>query len=160
MNRFAALRVGYGTVLLATPDPVIRLYTGHRADPLTRAVTRLLGARHLIQGMITGATPSALVLALGTEVDLAHVASMLGLAVCDRQRRRAGLIDAAVAGSFAMAGAVLATRAPASQPPCDRPLVALPSILRHKLATRIARHTLPQPIYDRIRRDHDPTPKE
>lgn len=153
MNRFAALRVGYGAVLLAVPDPVFRLYTGHRADPLARAVTRLLGARHLIQGILTGGTPSAVVLALGTEADVAHVASMLGLAVCDRQRRRAGLIDAAVAGSFAMAGAVLTARAPAWQPPRDRPLVALPSILREKLATHIARHTLPQPIYDRIRRD-------
>ncbi|MGH3601364.1 MAG: hypothetical protein ACRDQH_14010, partial [Pseudonocardiaceae bacterium] len=86
MNRFAALRVGYGAVLLAAPDRVIRLYTGHRADPLARAVARLLGARHLVQGILTGGSPNAVVLALGMEVDLAHVASMLGLAVLDRQR--------------------------------------------------------------------------
>lgn len=151
VNRFAALRVGYAALLLAAPEPVIGLCTGHRADPPTRAVTRLLGSRHLIHGILTGGTPSALVLALGVEVDLAHAASMLGLAVLDQQRRRAGLIDAAVAGSFALAGAVLAARAPAGLPPLG--LVARLGNQRQNLATRIAQHTLPQPIYDRLRRE-------
>lgn len=117
-SRFAALRVGYAALLLLAPDPVIGLYTGHRADPLTRAVIRLLGSRHLIQGILTGGTPSAHVLALGVQVDLAHAASMLGLAVLNQRRRRAGLIDAAVAGSFAIAGAVVATH---PQPGCPHP---------------------------------------
>lgn len=151
MNRFTALRVGYAALLLAASDPVIRLYTGHPADPLTQSVTRLLGSRHLIQGILTGGTPSALVLALGVEVDLAHVVSMLGLAVLDQRRWRAGLIDAAVAASFAIAGAVLATRAPAGQRLIG--LVARPGILRQSLAIRISRRTLPRPIYDRLRRD-------
>ncbi|MGB8997222.1 MAG: hypothetical protein WCC65_18200, partial [Pseudonocardiaceae bacterium] len=94
MNRFAVLRAGYGTLLLVAPNPVIRLYTGHRADRLTRAVTRVLGSRHLVQGLGTAGTPSALVLILGVEVDLAHVASALALAALDRRRRRAGLVDA------------------------------------------------------------------
>ncbi|HEX5347576.1 MAG TPA: hypothetical protein VFW64_10840 [Pseudonocardiaceae bacterium] len=118
VNRFAALRVGYAALLLLAPDPVIGLYTGHRADGPTRAVTRLLGSRHLIHGILTGGIPSAHVLALGVQVYLAHAASLLGLAVLDQRRRRAGLIDAAVAGSFAMAGAVLATR---PQPGCPHP---------------------------------------
>ncbi|HET9255614.1 MAG TPA: hypothetical protein VFO16_10475 [Pseudonocardiaceae bacterium] len=147
-NPLAALRVGYAALILATPDPVTGLYTRHRADPLTRAVTRLLGYRHLIQGILTGGTPSPLVLALGVQVDLAHAVSMLGLAVLDQRRRRAGLIDAAVAGSFALAGAVLATRA-APEPPALS-LVARLSILRQSLATRIARRTLLRPIYERL----------
>lgn len=141
VDHFAALRVGYAALLLAAPDPVIGLYTGHRADPLTRAVTRLLGSRHLIQGILTGGTPSTHVLALGVKVDLAHAASMLGLAVLDQRRRRAGLIDAAVAGSFAMTGAVLATRAPAELPPPG--LVARLGNQRQSPATPIAQHTLP-----------------
>ena len=156
MNRFAALRVGYGALLLAAPDPVIGLYTGHRADPLTRAVTRLLGSRHLIHGILTGGTPPALVLALGVQVDLAHAASMLALAALDQQRRRAGLIDATAAGSFALAGAVLATRALATRAPAGPAplgLVARLGNLRQNLATRIAQHILPQPIYDRFRRE-------
>lgn len=124
VSRFAALRTGYGTLLLAVPDPVIRLYTGHHADPLTRAVTRVLGARHLIQGILTSGAPGTAVLALGVKIDLAHVASMLGLATLSR-RRRAGLVEAAIAGVFAVAGAVLVdrTRAPsrsAGAPPGAR----------------------------------------
>jgi hypothetical protein len=149
MNRFAVLRAGYGTLLLVAPDPVIRVYTGHRADPLTRAVTRVLGSRHLVQGLCTAGTPSALVLALGVEVDLAHVASMLGLAVLDRRRRRAGLVDAVAAGSFAIAGTVLTARAALSWRPAT---VIRLEAWRESAATWTARRTLPAPIRSRLTR--------
>lgn len=42
MNRFAALRVGYATLLLAAPGPVIRVYTGHHPDRVTRMVAGVL----------------------------------------------------------------------------------------------------------------------
>ncbi len=110
MNRFAAVRAGYGVLLLGAPGPVIRLYTGHRADPRTQMVARLLGARHLPQAVATAGPASRTVLGLGVETDLAHAASMVGLAGWDRARRRAGLVDAAAAGSFAVVGAALACR--------------------------------------------------
>jgi len=110
VNRFAAVRAGYGALLLGAPGPVIRLYTGHRADPRTRLVARLLGARHLAQAMATAGPAGRVVLALGVEADLAHAASMVGLAGFDRARRRAGLVDAAAASSFAVVGAVLTWR--------------------------------------------------
>ncbi len=146
MNRFAALRAGYGILLLVAPGPVIRVYTGHRADRLTRAVTRLLGSRHLVQGLCTASRPSALVLALGVEVDLAHVASMLGLAVLDRQRRRAGLVDAVVASCFAIAGTVLTVRAVFRRPATDTRL----QCWRQRAATWAASRTLPAPIRSRL----------
>lgn len=162
MNRFAALRAGYGILLLVAPGPVIRIYTGHRADRLTRAVARVLGSRHLVQGLCTAGTPSALVLALGVEVDLAHVASMLGLAVLDRRRRRAGLVDAVAAGSFAIAATVLAARAALSRRPAavtpnpgDDPrsrLVARLESWRQSAATWTASRTLPGPIRTRLTR--------
>lgn len=95
VNRFAVARAGYGALLLTVPNPVIGLYTGHRADRLTRAVTQVLGRRHLSQAILTAGTPSAPTLTRGVQVDLAHVASMLGLAVLDQRRRCAGLVDAA-----------------------------------------------------------------
>jgi hypothetical protein len=152
VNRFAVLRAGYGTLLLVAPGPVIRLYTGHRADRLTRAVTRVLGSRHLAQGILTAGTPSALVLTLGVEVDLAHVASMLGLAVLDRRRRRAGLVDAVAAGSSAIAGAILAGRAAApSHPGGDaRGRLVGRDARRERAAAWIARRTLPAPILNRL----------
>jgi hypothetical protein len=113
VNRFAVARAGYGVVLLTVPKPVIRFSTGNRADRLTRAMTRVLGGRHLIQAILTAGTPSPAALTRGVQVDLAHVASMLGLAVLDRRRRRAGLVDAPAASAFAVVGVILARRASA-----------------------------------------------
>lgn len=107
MNRFAAIRACYGTLLLVIPDPLIRLSTGLRADRTTRVMARLLGARHVAQALATLDVPSPVVLALGAEVDLAHSLSMLGLAGVDRNQRRAALTDAAIAGSFAITSAIL-----------------------------------------------------
>lgn len=160
MNRFAVLRAGYGILLLVAPGPVIRVYTGHRADQLTRAIARVLGSRHLVQGLCTAGTPNALVLALGVEVDLAHVASMLGLAVLDRQRRRAGLVDAVAAGCFAIAGTVVVVRAalsrraaavtPSSGDDVRSRLVARLEAWRQSAATWAAGRTLPGPIRNRL----------
>ena len=151
MNRFAGLRVGYATLLLTIPGQVIRLYTGHHPDRVTRTVARLLGARHLIQGVLTAGAPSAVVLALGVEVDLAHAASMLGLAVLDPRQRRAGLHDAAVAAALAGFGVILAGRTPAVKPD-GRHLGTRLGVLRQDLATRIAQRTLPKPIYHHLHR--------
>ncbi|MGH3783956.1 MAG: hypothetical protein ACRDRO_25905 [Pseudonocardiaceae bacterium] len=110
MNWFSALRTGYGALLVLAPDSLIRLYTGHRPDRPTRIVARVLGARQVVQGLLCAGTPGPAVLVLGVEADLAHAASMVGLAALDRSRRRAGLVDALCAGSFAVAGLVLACR--------------------------------------------------
>jgi hypothetical protein len=115
--RFAALRLGYAALLLVAPDLVIQLSTGHPASRAARAVVRLLGGRHLIQGILTSSTPSAPMLALGAEADLAHALSMLALAAFNQRRRRAELADAAVAATLAASGAILATRVQPSLAP-------------------------------------------
>ncbi|MGH3549850.1 MAG: hypothetical protein ACRDQU_17420 [Pseudonocardiaceae bacterium] len=107
---FSALRTGYGAVLVLAPDPVIRLFTGHRSDQPTRAVARGLGARQVVQGLLCAGAPGRAALALGVEADLVHAASMVGLAAVDQAHRRAGLVDAVCAGSFGVAGLVLACR--------------------------------------------------
>jgi len=144
VNRFAAVRAGYGVLLLGAPGPVIRLYTGHRADPRTRMVARLLGARHLAQAVATAGPAGRGVLALGVEVDLAHVVSMVGLAGWDRARRRAGLVDAAAAGSFALVGAALTRRGSAlpSQTGGNGPLGGL-AARRQSVAAWLGRWLLP-----------------
>jgi len=112
VNAFPLVRAGYGVLLVCAPEPVVRRYAGRRADRRARVVARILGARHLTQAVLTLGSPGPTVLALGVEADLAHAASMLGLASVDRARRRAALIDAVGAGSFAVAGAVLTRRTP------------------------------------------------
>jgi hypothetical protein len=98
-------RACYGGALLVAPGPVIRWCTGHPAGPRTRAVARVLGARHLLQAAVTtGAGPSAESLGLGAAIDIVHAASMAGLAMVDRRVRRATLADALIELAFAAAG--------------------------------------------------------
>jgi len=112
VNAFPLVRAGYGVLLASAPGTVTHRYSGHPADRRARVVARILGVRHLTQAVLTLGTPGPTVLALGVEADLAHAASMLGLAAVDRARRRAALIDGAGAGSFALAGWVLTRRTP------------------------------------------------
>ncbi|HEY3895513.1 MAG TPA: hypothetical protein VGL88_09115 [Pseudonocardiaceae bacterium] len=112
----------------------------------------MLGARHLTQAILTKDAPGALVLPLGVELDLAHAASMLGLALLDRRRRRAGLLDATAAGVFTIAGAILAARAPATPPPVESALGRL-GALPHSAARWTAQRTLPAAISHRLTHD-------
>ncbi len=98
------IRGGYGALQLALPGLVADRLLAHRFDPRGRRVARVLGARQLVQALGSGRRPSYPVLAVGVEVDLLHAASMLGLGLVDRRRRRVALADAVIAGSFALAG--------------------------------------------------------
>lgn len=145
MNRFAAVRAAYGALLLCAPDPVVRLYAGYPADRQIRMVARLLGARHLAQAVGTGGTPGRTALALGVEADLAHAASMIALAAWDRSRARAALVDAAGAASFALAGALMARRAPSTPPELVSrgAVLARFGAMREAAAARLGRWLLP-----------------
>lgn len=145
MNRFLAVRAGYGAILLLAPDRVIRIATRHRPDRASRAVVRILGARHLTQAIVSVGASSRVVAVVGAEVDAVHSMSMLGVAALSPPHRRGGLIDAVAAGSFAATGALLTARLPAAQvPPIDPrdPLLQLAG-LRARTATWIAPRTLP-----------------
>jgi hypothetical protein len=98
-------RACYGGALLVAPGPVIRWCTGRPAGPRTRAVARVLGARHLLQAAVTtGTGPSAESLGFGAAIDIVHAVSMAGLAIADRRVRRATLTDALIEIAFAAAG--------------------------------------------------------
>ena len=83
---------------------LMRTVNGVQDDAKSRAVARILGARHLVQAVSSGIKPSAEVLAMGVWVDGVHALTALGLALVDRRRARAGLTDAAVAALWAIAG--------------------------------------------------------
>ncbi len=99
----ALARGTWGTLLLLAPGAVGRLYAGRPPDRLSVGVLRVLGARQVVQAALT-ARPGRRALAAGAAVDLTHAASMVGLALVDRQRRRAGLADAGVATALALVG--------------------------------------------------------
>jgi hypothetical protein len=116
---FPLVRATYGAALLCAPGAAIFVCTGRPASPAARAVARLLGARHLAQAALTAGAPGAVALGIGAQVDLAHSASMLALAVADRPLRRAGLADGMVAAVFAAAGMADARRRLARQRECQ-----------------------------------------
>jgi hypothetical protein len=138
-------RIAYGVVLLVLPNPVLRAVTRQSTTARERALARVLGARLLAQAAVTDVRPDAVSVALGAETDFVHALSMLAWAVVDRGSRRLTLLSAAVAGLFAVGGAMQARRTPAGTPaPADTgdPLGAFVR-LRHQAAVAIARHTLP-----------------
>ncbi len=100
-----AIRACYGGVLLLAPGPMIRICTGRPATSRARNVTRVLGVRHLVQAALTaGAPPGAARLGIGAAIDLAHAASMVGLALADRGIQRAALADATIETLFTGGG--------------------------------------------------------
>jgi hypothetical protein len=137
-------RIAYGLVLLAVPNRVLRLASDVHPTARERAVTRVLGARLLVQGAVTVVRPDAVTLALGAETDFVHAATMLAWAVVDRRARRLTVLSAATAALFGAAGAVQATHAPAPAPQAGS-LGALLR-LRHQVAVLVARRTLPRAV--------------
>jgi hypothetical protein len=114
-----AARACYGWLLACAPRPMLRAGTAEAPGtpdapgPLAVLVTRVLGARHLAQALLTATAdaaglPPAAVLAAGAAVDTLHAASMAGLAVMSRPLRRAALTDAALETTLAALGLLAA----------------------------------------------------
>ena len=113
-----AVRACYGGLLLAAPRRALSMCTPAEASPRALGVARVLGARHLVQAMLTAAVlsaagppdeiPPSTALLAGSAVDTAHAASMFWLALAHRRLRRAAMADALLAGSLAAFGAVTA----------------------------------------------------
>jgi hypothetical protein len=102
-TRLEPVRAAYGALLLGAPDRALRS-VGVVDDGRARVVVRVLGIRHLAQSLLSGDSPGPALVALGAWVDSAHAATSIGLAVVDRDRRRAGCVDAAVAATWAALG--------------------------------------------------------
>ncbi|MEO7125270.1 MAG: hypothetical protein ABI382_00660 [Nakamurella sp.] len=138
------VRGGFGMVLVCWPAAVVAVYSGRKGSHVDRWVARVLGVRQLAQAIGTAGLAPRPVLLLGAEVDVAHALSMLALAACVKSRRRAGLVDALVAGSFAVAGVVLAVRAPTDRPTGDQ-VGTLEAVrrMRNKYAATLAKRVQP-----------------
>jgi hypothetical protein len=99
------IRAGWGAALLIAPRTVLARVHGVQVDRKALVISRILGARHLVQASLSGPTPTPEILAAGIWVDSVHSLTALGLAVVDRSRARAGLVDAVVAALWAVFGA-------------------------------------------------------
>jgi hypothetical protein len=93
-------------VLIVEPAWLLRrgLERGPRSDDARfRPVVRILGARHVVQAVVTAVRPTPMVRWAGAVIDCLHATTDIGCAVLDRRRRRAASIDAGVAVALAVA---------------------------------------------------------
>ena len=129
-RRIELARLGWGVLLLSAPARVLTT-TNARVDTHSVVVTRILGLRHLTQGLLSGLHPSPEVIAMGTWVDGAHSATALALALLDPERAVAGIADATVAATWCSLGLRDLRHAVATPPEHDRVRDALArSVLR------------------------------
>ena len=105
----AILRFGFGLALVVAPDRIL-LACGGEDDERARVVARILGVRHLIEAEVLVRHETAPVALAGAAVDGIHAATALAFGAIDRERRRMGLINAAIALFFTVAGIVHAQR--------------------------------------------------
>jgi hypothetical protein len=86
----------WGTTLLGAGGAIWTVLAGRRPGEVDELAVRVLGARHLVQGIAQAGAPG-----LGQRffvgVDLLHAASMVWLAAVDERRRRPALASAAAA---------------------------------------------------------------
>jgi hypothetical protein len=98
------VRITYGATQLILPGQIAR-WTGGQTDNVSLRVRRVLGARHIAQGLLLMGHSSRRH-HLGAMVDGAHAASMIALAMADRRRRRDAMLNAISTSAFALGEAV------------------------------------------------------
>ena len=98
MNPIAAVRLAYGTTLLALPRFALKA-VGSPQEEGAIATARILGARHVLQAVVQrrGALPR-----FGASIDALHATTMVGLAAVSERYRRAAVIDGWIAAAFAL----------------------------------------------------------
>jgi NAD(P)-dependent dehydrogenase (short-subunit alcohol dehydrogenase family) len=111
VRAFAGLRGSWGVLLLAAPATVVAALG---RPPSTGSVTviRVLGARQVVQAVLTGAFPTSMVLGAGAVVDALHALTGALLGKAAPRWRHAGLADATLAAGLAGTGWWLRTRSP------------------------------------------------
>ncbi|HEY0373836.1 MAG TPA: hypothetical protein VGC94_03520 [Amnibacterium sp.] len=95
------VRLTAGALDLAAPAAVATVELGHAPRPGDLVVFRILGGRQVLQAWATATTGWG---ALGAAVDLAHLTSMVPVALLSRRWRRAALVQIAVAGVLLVLG--------------------------------------------------------
>lgn len=111
MSTPQTVRAGWGLLQLTAPGLVADRLLTTPLDHRATVVARVLAARQIVQAGLLVRYPGPTALALGAGVDGLHAASMVALAAVDARRRRAALLDAAIAATFALTGAIGARRA-------------------------------------------------
>jgi hypothetical protein len=110
----AVVRAGWGCALLLGAERILAMGADRPIPASVTAITRVLGARQLLQAATTALAPSGPVVGLGAVVDALHAGTSLSLAAVSRRWRRVALIDAVVDVALAGAGWTCGSRVPAA----------------------------------------------
>lgn len=102
-RRANRLRLMLGICLFATPKVVGRSVVRGTVSNRERFVVRLLGARQIVQALISLFRPSGMTLLAGALTDLLHGVSMAFLAALSHRWRKAASIDLGIAAALALA---------------------------------------------------------
>jgi hypothetical protein len=100
-HQLAAVRAGWGALLLAVPGPVLAVVPGGGRTLVARRVAQVLGARQVLQAaaVLAGSHRAA----RAWWVDALHSSSMIVLATAVPAARRLAEVDAGIAAAFAIA---------------------------------------------------------
>lgn len=98
-NELQLARAVWGGTLLLAPRPLLAR-AGTASDPIVK-VTRVLGARHLLEALILSRWPQRPPPRWPVVVDGIHAATMIAVATGSRRLRSEALASAAVAGLLA-----------------------------------------------------------
>jgi hypothetical protein len=97
-----ACRLLWGGALVLVPGRLLGAVRAP-ADERSCVVARVLGGRHVLQGVVELARWPRWRRA-GIAADVLHASSAVALAAADRRRRRVAVADATVAAAFALGG--------------------------------------------------------
>jgi hypothetical protein len=93
--------LGMGALMLIRPERALAVVGQPAPPPALVAITRVLGARTVLQNVVVLAAPSRAIVRGGAAVDLAHALSMVGAALRWPAYRRAALASGALAATAA-----------------------------------------------------------
>lgn len=97
-----AVRLCWAAALLSSPGRLVAM-AGGEDTPTSRTVARVLGTRHLVQG-VAEITCWPRWGRMGSMVDATHALTGLALAASEPEWRRAALTDTAVTTAFCLVG--------------------------------------------------------
>ena len=104
-RRGLALAEGcWGAALVLDPGSQLRPLAGKPVDPWVIKTARVLGARQLLQALITAWRPTRRTLQVGAAVDALHAATMVAAATANLGPRRLTIASAATAIVFTAVG--------------------------------------------------------
>lgn len=100
----------WGAILLRASPQLLHGLAGEPVSPDVIKVAHVLGARELIQALITIRRPTQGALQLGAVVEALHAVTMIAAASASLGPRRLTMASAAASGAFALAGVTQSRR--------------------------------------------------